>query len=48
MSNKETFKFHGFKDPGNYFCMGVMVFNVKKFAKFFSKCTSIINQELNL
>ena len=37
MSNKKTFKFHGFKDPGNYFCIGVMVFNVKKFARFFSK-----------
>ena len=36
MSNKQTFNFHGFKDPGNYFCLGVLVFNVKKFSNFFS------------
>lgn len=34
MSNKEVFNYHGFKDPGDYFCFGVFVFNLNKYAKF--------------
>ena len=34
MSNKQVFNFHGFKDPGNYFCFGVFMFNLKKYANF--------------
>ena len=34
MRNKQVFNFHGFKDPGNYFCFGVFMFNLKKYANF--------------
>jgi hypothetical protein len=34
MNNKQLFNYHGWKDPGNYFCFGVFVFNVKKFSNF--------------
>ena len=33
MSSKEKFKFHNFKNQKNYFCSGVIVFNLKKFSK---------------
>lgn len=37
MSNKEVFNFHGFRDPGDYFCFGVFMFNLKKYANFIAK-----------
>ena len=37
MSNKEIFKYHQLKDPGNYFCFGVFLFNLKKYANFIDK-----------
>ena len=37
MSNKQVFNFHGFKDPGDYFCFGVFMFNLKKYANFINK-----------
>ncbi len=33
MNPKEKFKFHNFKNQKNYFCSGVIVFNLKKFSK---------------
>jgi len=31
-SNKQIFSFHNLKDPKNYFCMGVIVFNLKRYS----------------
>jgi hypothetical protein len=34
MSNKQVFNYHGFKDPGDYFCFGVFMYNLKNHAEF--------------
>ena len=35
ISRKQTFKYHNWPDLGNYFCSGVMMFNIKEKYKFF-------------
>ena len=36
-NSKPYFKFHKWKDQGNYFCSGLLMFNVNKFYNFFEK-----------
>ena len=37
MSRQQHFHFHGWKDQGDYFCSGLLMFNIDKFYKFFEK-----------
>ncbi len=37
ISRKKTFNYHGWPDQGDYFCSGVIMFNVKQKASFFKK-----------